>query len=196
MEELIRFQQEIIKILSNPLLIDPNYIPTIEEEQALANRRLLFQGDPANFSPELRVLLNQINRMRFGLNGAEISSGFGRIIQNWKGNKKKYENSSETPQIQSFIPQKRVKSVEKYQLTNVPIFDNKNDVARENIKSLFKIDKKSGKKRKNKKFIINDNHFQRSEWIFEDDYNRNHCNDQSFKSGDTSLTIFPLNNNS
>jgi hypothetical protein len=40
------------------MLLDPNYTPTIEEEQALANRRLLFQGDPANFSPELRALIN------------------------------------------------------------------------------------------------------------------------------------------
>ena len=51
-----------------------------------------------------------------------------------------------------------MKSVEKHQLTNVSIFDNKNDVTRENIKSLFKKEKKSGKKRKNKKFSINDNH--------------------------------------
>ena len=58
-----------MRILSNPQLLDPNYYPTIEEEQALANRKLLFQGDVANMSPELRALIEKINRLRFGLGG-------------------------------------------------------------------------------------------------------------------------------
>ena len=58
-----------MRILSNPQLVDPNYYPTIEEEQALANRKLLFQGDVANMSPELRALIEKINRLRFGLGG-------------------------------------------------------------------------------------------------------------------------------
>jgi hypothetical protein len=66
--------------LSNPQLLDPNYFPTIEEEQALANRNLLFQGDVANMSPELRAMIEKINRMRFGLSGADIGNGFGKII--------------------------------------------------------------------------------------------------------------------
>jgi hypothetical protein len=50
--------EEIAKILSNPKFLDSNYIPTIEEEQALANRKLLFQGDPTNFSPELKAMID------------------------------------------------------------------------------------------------------------------------------------------
>ncbi len=71
--------------MSNPRLLDPNYIPTIEEEQALANRNLLFQGDPANFSPELKAMIEMINRMRFGNTAIETGNGFGKIIKNWKG---------------------------------------------------------------------------------------------------------------
>ena len=58
-----------MRILSNPQLLDPNYYPTIEEEQALANRKLIFQGDVANMSPELRAMIEKINRLRFGLGG-------------------------------------------------------------------------------------------------------------------------------
>jgi hypothetical protein len=67
-------------------LLDPNYIPTIEEEQALANRKLLFQGDLASMSLEMRAMIEKINKLRFGLNGVETGNGFGRIINNWKGN--------------------------------------------------------------------------------------------------------------
>jgi len=41
-------------------------------------------------NPELRALIEKINRMRFGLIETKIASGFGRIINNWKGNKQKY----------------------------------------------------------------------------------------------------------
>jgi hypothetical protein len=40
--ELINSQVEIARILSNPRLLDPDYILSVEEEQALANRKLLF----------------------------------------------------------------------------------------------------------------------------------------------------------
>ena len=88
-DELIRQHEEIAKLLSNPQLLDPDYIPTIEEEQALANRKLLFQGDLASMNPEVRAMIEQINRMRFGLHGdVENGNGFGRIIKNWKGENK------------------------------------------------------------------------------------------------------------
>jgi hypothetical protein len=36
-------------------------------------------------SPEVRAMIEKINRMRFGLNDLETGIGFGRIIKNWKG---------------------------------------------------------------------------------------------------------------
>lgn len=94
-DELIRQHEEIAKLLSNPQLLDPDYIPTIEEEQALANRKLLFQGDLASMNPEVRAMIEQINRMRFGLHGVETGHGFSRIIKNWKGNNPKLEMQTE-----------------------------------------------------------------------------------------------------
>jgi len=83
--------------LSNPRLLDPNYIPTIEEEQALANRNLLFQGDAANFRPELKAMIEMINRMRFGNNALDTGNGFSKIIKNWKGSNLKQDVPFETP---------------------------------------------------------------------------------------------------
>jgi hypothetical protein len=31
-------------------------------------------------SPELRAMIEKINRMRFGLSGVEIGNGYGKII--------------------------------------------------------------------------------------------------------------------
>lgn len=124
--------------MSNPQLLDPNYFPTIEEEQALANRNLLFQGDVANMSPELRAMIEKINRMRFGLSGADIGNGFGKIIQNWKGhNQEKQEMLSETA-LQGSKYQMSMKSPDYGQSNNASLFYPKNEVTKKNIKSLFK----------------------------------------------------------
>ena len=85
-------------------MLDPNYIPTIEEEQALANRNLLFQGNPANFSPELKAMIEIINKMRFGINRVETGKGFGNIINNWKGSNQKQEIPFETTVRTSRFP--------------------------------------------------------------------------------------------
>jgi len=37
-------------------------------------------------SLEMRAMIEKINKLRFGLNGVETGNGFGRIINNWKGN--------------------------------------------------------------------------------------------------------------
>ncbi len=110
-DEILRQQEEIAKILSNPRLLDPNYIPAIEEEQALANRKLLFQGDPSNFSPELKAMIEKINKMRFGINGVDTGNGFGKIIKNWKGSDLKQEIPFETP-IQTTRFPKNIKIVD------------------------------------------------------------------------------------
>jgi hypothetical protein len=48
-------------------------------------------------SNEVRAMIEKINKIRFGLNNIETTGlGFGRIIDNWKGNNKKHEMPSET----------------------------------------------------------------------------------------------------
>lgn len=103
-DEKLRQLEEIAKILSNPKFLDPNYIPTIDEEQALANRKLLFQGDPSNFSPELKAMIDQINKMRFGIYVVDTGNGFGKIMKNWKGSNLKQEIPFETPIQTSRFP--------------------------------------------------------------------------------------------
>jgi hypothetical protein len=61
-------------------------------------------------SNEVRAMIEKINKIRFGLNNIETNGvGFGRIIDNWKGNNKKGEMMSETA-IQSSRSQMSMKS--------------------------------------------------------------------------------------
>jgi hypothetical protein len=48
-------------------LLDPDYILSVEEEQALANRNLLFISKYAETNPELRAMIETVNQLRFGV---------------------------------------------------------------------------------------------------------------------------------
>jgi hypothetical protein len=49
-----------------------------------------------DMNPELRAMIEKINRIRFGLNDQENGGRFNRIINNWKGDYHKHEMASET----------------------------------------------------------------------------------------------------
>lgn len=106
--------------------MDPGYIPTVEEEQALANRKLLFQGDKAKMNPEVRAMIEKINRMRFGLRGVENGNGFGRIIKNWKGDNIKVGMQSETG-VNSYRSHLS-RTADLRQSNNISIFNPKNEI--------------------------------------------------------------------
>jgi hypothetical protein len=83
------------------------------------------------------------------------------------------------------------------QTNDASYLNPKNEVnERQILKNLFKKKKQASKKRKNKNSPEKNSNTQKSEWIFEDDYNTNKYNDQAFKPGEAASTILPLQNSS
>jgi hypothetical protein len=68
-------------VLKNPQLYDPAYIPSIEEEQALASQLMLLKQSRI-VHKGLLELINNLSRYKSEVEGM---GAYGRVISNWRG---------------------------------------------------------------------------------------------------------------
>jgi hypothetical protein len=68
-------------VLKNPQLYDPAYVPTLEEEQALASQLMLLKQSRIVHKGLLELINNLSRYKREG----EGLGGYGQVISNWRG---------------------------------------------------------------------------------------------------------------